>query len=230
MQRQVEENSSLKKKVLELEKTKKENNNEIENLKKKILELEKTKKENNNEIGGLKKKVQELENEKNNKIISKSNEAQLSVKLKEKYNEIKKLKKKITDLETLVNNKNINNCNFINDNKELKQLYIKLEKEIEHLNNQLLGSFKYDNAKNSEKLIAVNFISGDQKISFPIIFKSSTLFAEVENIIYKKYKEYGLDFGDDNLFLDNDEKTRRIRTMVDNGFPRYNITLLKNNN
>ena len=147
--------------------------------------------------------------------------------------QIKKLEKRIIDLEILENNRNNNNYNFINVNKELQQLYVKLdekEKEIEHLNNQLLGSIKYDDIKNGEKLIAVNFISGDQRIEYPIICKTSSLFAEVESTLYKKYPEYGVDFGDDNLFLANGEKVRRIRTMADNGFPAYTITLMKNNN
>ena len=184
-------------------------------------------------IKNLEEKIQELKNEKSNKIISNSKEMQLNTNHKDILNENQKLKKRIIELETLVNNRNNNNYNFINDNKELQQLYAKLvekEKEIEQLNNKLIGSIKYDDLKNGEKLIAVNFISGDQRINFPIVCKASSLFAEVENILYLKYPEYEIDAEEDNLFLANGKKMKRIKTMADNGFPGYSITLMKSNN
>ena len=94
----------------------------------------------------------------------------------------------------------------------------------------MIGSIKYDDLKEDDKLIAVNFISGDQRINFPIICKTSSLFAEVEVKLYKKYPEYGVNYGNNNLFLGNGVKMERIGTMAQNGFPGYVITVMKNNN
>ena len=85
---------------------------------------------------------------------------------------IKNLEQKINELNRPAN---------INNDDELLKLYCKLgekEKEIENLNNQLIGSIKYDDLKKDDKLIAVNFTSADQKINFSIICKASSLFAK----------------------------------------------------
>ena len=125
-------------------------------------------------------------------------------------------------------NKNINVIN--NNSNELRVLYAKLEekeKKIELLNNQLIGSIKYDDIKSDDKIIAINFTSGDSKINFPIICKSSTIFAEVERTLYKKYPDFGENDGDDILFLGNGSKIKRIKTMAENGFSGYAITMRK---
>ena len=125
-------------------------------------------------------------------------------------------------------NKNINVIN--NNSNELRVLYAKLEekeKKIELLNNQLIGSIKYDDIKPDDKIIAINFTSGDSKINFPIICKSSTIFAEVERTLYKKYPDFGENDGDDILFLGNGSKIKRIKTMAENGFSGYAITMRK---
>ena len=205
---------------------------ENENLKKKLQELEKLKEEKNKEAENLKINAQGLNNEKNNKIISDNNEMQLNAKIKEKEDEIKNFGKRLTEIEALLNSKN-NNNNFTNDNKELQKLFAKLdekEKEIESLNDQLIGSIKYDDIKNDDKLIVVNFTSLDNKINFPIICKASSLFAEAEYKLYKKYPEYLINAEEDNYFLANGKKMGRIRTMIDNGFSGYTVTLMKNNN
>ena len=222
-------------------------NNEISNLKNQIKnqseetsdlkimvqKLKKTIEENNKEIENLKRKIQEVNNEKNSKIQFDSNEIQINDILNQKDNEIINVEKKINELEAIANDKKNNNSNFINDNKDLQEIYEKLdekEKKIEYLNNQLIGSIKYDELKEDDELIAVNFISGDQRKNFPVVCKSSSLFAEVENILYKKYPEYGENSEKSNLFLANGNKIERIKTMAQNGFCGYNITLMKNNN
>ena len=124
-----------------------------------------------------------------------------------------------------------NNFNVINSNSnELQVLYAKLEekdKKIELLNNQLIGSIKYDDIKFDDKLIALNFTSADSKINFPIICKSSSLFAEAERILYKKYPDFGENDGEDILFLGNGSKIKRTKTMAENGFNGYAITVMK---
>ena len=200
----------------------KKENEENSSLKKKLEELEKEKNILNRENSNLKKKLEELEKEKNNQNIFNNNKImELNDKLKNKDEEIKNLKQKVIELNSSDNNRN----------KELQKLYWELEekgKEIENLNNQLIGSIKYDDLKKEDKLIAVNFISGDQKINFPIICKASSLFAEVELTFYKKYPEFGLNCGNDNLFISKGNTIERIRTMAQNGFPGYTINVMKN--
>ena len=151
-----------------------------------------------------------------------------------KDEQIKNLEKKLNEL-TLQNKRNNNNDNIINNNNsnDLQKLFAKLEekeKEIDRLNDQLIGSIKYDDVKIGDKLIAVNLVSGDQKINFPIVCKPSTKFSDVEWILYKKYPEYAENDGEDNLFLANGIKMKRFKTMGENGFNGYCITLMKNNN
>ena len=149
--------------------------------------------------------------------------------MNKKNSKIDVLVKRIAELESIENNKN-NNNNTNNYNNELKELYLKLEekeKKIEHLNNQLIGSIKYDDLKFGDKLIAINFTSSDSKINFPVICKVNTVFAEVERILYKKYPDFGKNYGEDNLFLANGNKMRGFMTMAENGFPSYSITVMK---
>ena len=117
-------------------------------------------------------------------------------------------------------------------NNKVMQLYVQLNekiKEVEHLKNQLIGCIKYDNLDIDEKLIAVNFISGDQRINFPIICKSSTKFIDVEQKLYQKYPEYAKNDGKDNLFLSNGKQLEKFKTMEQKGLQAYNIIVIKNN-
>ena len=111
----------------------------------------------------------------------------------------------------------------------MQELYAKLQEKnkIEQLNNQLIGIIKYDNLKYEDKLIAINFTSSDSKINFPILCKTSTKFSEIEETLYKKYPDYGENDGDDILFLGNGSKIKRYKTMAENGFPGYGITIKK---
>ena len=52
-------------------------------------------------------------------------------------------------------------------------------------------------------------------------------FAEIEKILYKKYPTYGQYDGEDNLFLGNGKRIKRLSTMEENGFAGYAITLKK---
>ena len=193
-------------------------------------ELEKDINKKNKENSDLKRKVNELEKETNKNVISNNNELiDFQVKLKEKDISIKNLEQKIIELNALIQNRN--NINITNNNKELQKLYAKLDekdKEIENLNNQLIGSIKYDDIKKGDNLIAINFTSCDQKINFPIICKANSLFAEVELSLYKKYPEYGTIDEDDKFFLGNGVKIKRLKTLSQNGFPGYAITLMQN--
>ena len=149
--------------------------------------------------------------------------------MNKKNSKIEILEKRIAELESLGNKKN--KINTINNNiNELQDLYVKLDdqgKKIENLNSQLLGNIIFDDLKYVDNLIVVNITSSDSKINFPIVCKSSTIFSEIERIIYKKYPDYGKNYGEDNLFLANGTKMRGYMTMAENGFSGYKITVMK---
>ena len=160
-----------------------------------------------------------------NELTLKINEiSNLKSELEQKNAKIEALEKKITELNSTDNQKNKNN--------ELEELCTKLkekEKEIENLNSQLIGSIKYDDIKLEEKLIAVNFISSDSKTNFPILCKSTSIFSEIERILYKKYPAFAEKEGEDNSFLANGVKMKGFKTMAENGFTGYDIMTSKNN-
>ena len=174
---------------------------------------------NPNEIDNLKRELNLRSTENSN----------LKSELDKKNSKIEILEKKITELESKGNQ--INNINIINNNcNELQELYKKLEekdKKIEFLNNELIGSIKFDDLKFDDKLIIVNFTSRDSKINFPIICKTDTVFEEIEKIFYKKYPDFGKNDGAGNLFLGKGSKIKKSKTMAENGFQGYGITVMK---
>ena len=141
------------------------------------------------------------------------------------------MEKKLANLKSLENRSN-NNYLIQKNNNDIAELNAKLkqkEKEIEHLNNQLIGSIKYKDLKLGDKIIAVNFTSSDSKINFPIICKNNSPFSEIERILYKKYPDFAENDGEDNFFLANGIKMRRFKTMEENGFPGYGVVVMKRN-
>ena len=154
----------------------------------------------------------------------------LKKELNKKNDIISVLMEKNSKLQKLLNDKK-NNTNINLNDPEYKEIISKLlekEKEIENLKYQLLGTIKYDAINIDEKLIAINFTSGDQIINFPIICKTNCQFIDLEKKLYQKYPEYAGNDGKDNLFLGNGTQINRFKTMAENGFPGYAITVMKN--
>ena len=98
--------------------------------------------------------------------------------------------------------------------------------EIKNLKNQLLYNIKYDDIKPGEKLIVINITSKDKKINFPITCKTSTLFAEIKRTFYEKYPAYCKN-DKKILFKQNGLKVKGFQTMLENGFPGYELKIEK---
>ena len=111
----------------------------------------------------MKNKINELSNEK--------------IKLK---NDLAKANKTISNFNT--NNKE--NNNIIN----LKEIIKSKDLEINNLKLQMQNKKK--TPVNFEDIIAIQFISTDQRISYPIKCLKTETFAEVEEKLYQKYEEY----------------------------------------
>ena len=103
-----------------------------------------------------------------NRKLSKNNKLQNEIN--NYLNTINELNLKIKKLESDINSKNI---------------------EIENLNNKLEDSlFNLENCKPGEKIMALQIISIDEKVSLPIPCKNTTTFVKIEEELYKEYPEY----------------------------------------
>ena len=136
-------------------------------------------------------------------------------KLAQKITAINNLIIKIQELEKFKNFSSI--CPW--NNNQLKQSYNQLNQ------NNRIGFVECDSLDLDEKLIAVNFISGDSRIYFSVVCKDSTKFADVEKKLYENYPEYAQNDGLDNIFLGSGHQVNRFQTMAQNGFSGYSITL-----
>ena len=117
--------------------------------------------------------------------------------------------------------------------KEINDLKIQLqnkEKTIELLNNQISNKItELNNLKNKisnnnnndlinainpgEKIIAAQFISTDQKITYAIPCKNTTPFVRVEEKLYEEYPEYK---ETENHFIHNGTVIKRFKTVEEN--------------
>ena len=178
------------------------------------------------EKNNLKKEYENLKNE---------NEKQK----KEKGNLIKEnqiLKDRNKTLEKENNNLKIelNKLNLIKDVKTVKindNYKTSIEEKVKmienfksELNKNVVEYKKYNELKNEEKLIAINFISVDQRVNHSIICNNKTKFHEIENQLYEKYPEYG---DNDNYFIFNGNKIKRFKSLEENEILGYTIILQK---
>ena len=145
--------------------------NKSTNSEKKIINMNST--ENNNLIDELNKYRKENEELKNkiNLLLTKN------LKLE---NDLAKANKAISNLSS----NNQQNDNITN----LKEIIKSKDIEINDLKLQLQNNKK--TPVNLEDIIAIQFISTDQRISYPIKCLKTETFAEVEEKLYQKYEEY----------------------------------------
>ena len=70
-----------------------------------------------------------------------------------------------------------------------------------------------------------------QKIKpfFPYYLQNLDIIAEVEISFYEKYLIYFKNNEDENVFLRHGFKMRGLKTMAENGFPGYEITVERKN-
>ena len=117
--------------------------------------------------------------------------------------------------------------------KEINDLKIQLqnkEKTIELLNNQISNKIiELNNLKNKisnnnsddlinvinpgEKILSVQFVSNDQKITYSIKCKNTTKFVRVEEKLYEVYPEYK---ETENYFIHNGNAIKRFKSIEEN--------------
>ena len=140
------------------------------------------------------------------------------------------LNKEINKLRNNANSQNNSASSNSTGNVEEKYKALLQEKEKtitklkSKLDNNVSGSVNYDSSLDGEKLVAIRFISVDQKFNHTIISKTSTKFHDVESQLYAKYPDYA---DDDNFFMFNGSKINRWKTLEENGVNGYTIMLKK---
>ena len=143
----------------------------------------------------------------------------MEIQLKEELNKalldkdkiINEFKEKINSLEQNIKQLSETKNNFVDNNETLQTQNIS---KIESNENQLIKD---------EKPFAVNFLSMDQKIHYPISCKSSDLISRLEEEIYNEYEEYK----DYNTFLTvNGNLVKRFRTVGENKIKKGDAILV----
>ena len=131
---------------------------------------------------------------KSKKIIEQQN-----IKIKELQNQLNSANIHLNKLQSLI----------LEKDNELNNLKIELQnyKNSDNMNNYKNQSI----IKNNDK--CVTFISDDQKIMFGIPCSGDSIFAEIEEKLYREYPEYR---ETNNIFLANGKEILRFKTIDDN--------------
>ena len=131
------------------------------------------------------------------------------------YNEITKLKnelskanKRIEQQKLIINNlrNKLNNYNI-----EINNLNNDINNNKPQLNKNI--NSKLQNNANLNDIVNVNFISTGQNIHFSIDCTKNTIFAELEEKLYKYYPEYR---ETNNIFIANGGIILRFKTLAEN--------------
>ena len=165
------------------------------------------------------------------------NEEEKSSKAKEELNkEISDLKYKLKEIEN-INKKNKSTIeqlqSKLNDNNIKLESYQKIilekEKEIEYLKNEIQNN-KGNNSFNKtfysrDQMLALNFISSDQRMHFAVPCVKKDLFVDVEKKLYEQFPQYK---ETNNTFMVNASIILRFKTIEENklqsGIPILIIT------
>ena len=133
-------------------------------------------------------------------------------------------KKEINDLKNLLND---NKFKFENKIKQNDNEIIKLKNELNIKNEELIRlkakifddkNYLYSLNKNENKF-AINFISVDQKILYPISCNINDSIAKLEEIVYNQYPEYK----EYNTYLTvNGMQIKRFKTIKENNIKEGN--------
>jgi DNA repair exonuclease SbcCD ATPase subunit len=125
--------------------------------------------------------------------------------LKDKLNNveetIKKYESKIEELNIIINKKN-------NKIESLENEINKLKAEIERKNNPFNQTFY-----TRDQMIALNFISSDDRIKYAIPCLIKDLFVDVEKKIYEKFPQYR---EENHIFLSDGNIIKKFKTVGEN--------------
>ena len=112
------------------------------------------------------------------------------------------------------NNTGINQKQRIdNEINELKNIIINKDKEIERLKSQLNNNTNEKKSIDYNDIIAIHFISLDQKINFALKCLKTDTFAEVEEKLYQEYEEYR---ETNNNFISKGKMILRFKKICEN--------------
>ena len=142
----------------------------------------------------------------------------------------KEYKNKISELEKLINELQLKikeNDNLKGKIIELQNILTKKNKIIIELENEIKIFRKYCNFSETEKLLSIKFISGEQDIDYTIIAKNTENFSILENSIYNEYPQYR---ETENYFLINGKKINKHKTLEQNKINNNDIITLFINN
>ena len=108
------------------------------------------------------------------------------------------MKKELENKDKIINDLN----KIINDkNNELNKLKIEF------------NNISFKEFLPGEEVIAILFISNDQKLTYCLPCKNSTLFVKIEEKLYEEFPEYK---ETNNYFLANGKKVKRFKTIKEN--------------
>ena len=124
---------------------------------------------------------------------------------------IKQQKLKINELQNQLYSSNIK----LNELQSLKTLITQKDKELNNLKLQLINMNNINLNNSNNKIInqCVNFTSNDQNINYAIPCSGDSIFAEIEEQLYKIYPEYR---ETNNTFLANGKEVLRFKTINEN--------------
>ena len=80
---------------------------------------------------------------------------------------------------------------------------------------------------NNEKIMAITFISTDQRVHYSIPCKSNDKFFKIVNLLYEEYPEYK---ETDNYFLHGGAVIKRFKTVEENHIQSGKAIILHTNN
>jgi len=143
---------------------------------------------------------EEKDLEKNNESLKTENN-DLKGKLNDVEETIKKYESKIEELNIIINKKN-------NKIESLENEINKLKAEIERKNNPFNQTFY-----TRDQMIALNFISSDDRIKYAIPCLLKDLFVDVEKKIYEKFPQYR---EENHIFLSDGNIIKKFKTVGEN--------------
>ena len=151
----------------------------------------------------------------------------LSKELDKEKNEIKELANNL-NLEKEKNiNLNVQLNLYMNKVNELNSKIISLETTIKKYYNEELNKSKsssnLEDCKPGEKIMAINFISTNQKVNYCLLCKNTDIFVRLEEKLYDEYPEYK---EENTYFTVNGNAIKRFKSMQDNKIKNSDIIIL----
>ena len=208
-----------------------DNKNELNELKE-LLNKEKSKNETlikkieslEKELNENKEKQKKQENEYDKfKIESEKKIKELEDKLNKEKNKNESLEQKI---KKLVSEKKINDNKNNKDNPDSKESLINLILEKDRELNELkkkLSRYPFE-LNEGEKMMTVNFLSGNQKIqNYSLICKNSDSFSVLEKKLYEDFKEF---YESENYFTVNGNKIHKLKSLDENKIKNNDVIIL----